>query len=68
MPKHEYEVRVTYTEVHSVYVEAEDWEEAEKLAEELYHDGKTEMKYSRVDTEVDWSDEDNEVVLPDEED
>lgn len=55
----EYEVRVTYTEVHSVFVTAEDWEEAEKKAEELYHNGETEMKYSRVDTVVDWSDEED---------
>lgn len=68
-PKHEYEVRVTYTEVHSVYVEAEDWETAEELAEEKFHKGETEMKYSRVDTEVDWSNEEKvEVELPDEED
>ena len=59
MPKYEYEVRITYTEVHSVFVEADDEEAAKELAEEMYYNGETEMKYSRVDTCVDWSDEED---------
>ena len=57
--KHEYEVKVTYTEVHSVYVTAEDWETAEKLAEAMYHRGETEIQHSHTDVEVAWSDEED---------
>lgn len=59
MPKHEYEVLVTYTEVHSVFVQAEDWETAEDMALDLFSEGKTEMKYSHTDAKVDWSDEED---------
>lgn len=68
MPKHEYEVKITYTEVHSVYVEADDWETAEELALDLYSEGKTEMNYSRTEAEVNWSDEEDGGRCLDEED
>ena len=67
-PKHEYEILVTYTEVHSVYVTAEDYESAEEMALDMYSEGKTEMRYSRTEAEVNWSDEEAEVNGPDEED
>ena len=57
--KHEYEVYITYTEVHSVFVEAEDWETAEQIAEEKYNNGETEMQHSNVDCKVNWSDEED---------
>lgn len=59
MPKHEYEVLVTYTEVHSVFVTAEDEDQAKELALDMYSDGKTEMRYSRTEAKVDWSDEED---------
>ena len=59
MPKYEYEVRITYTEVHSVYVEAEDEDAAKELALDMHSDGKTEMKYSRTEAVVDWSNEED---------
>lgn len=58
-PKHEYEVLITYTEVHSVFVEAEDYETAEEIAEEKFHNGETEMSRSEVDCKVNWSDEED---------
>jgi len=57
--KHEYEIYITYTEVHSVFVEAEDYETAEQIAEGMYYDGKTEIQYSNVDCKVNWSDEED---------
>jgi hypothetical protein len=57
MAKHEYEVLITYTEVHSVFVEAEDEEAAEELALDAYSEGTTEMSYSRTEAKVNWSDE-----------
>lgn len=59
MPKHEYEVLITYTEVHSVFVEADDWEAAEELALDLHNEGKTEISYSRTEAKVNWSDEED---------
>ena len=58
-PKHEYEVYITSTEVHSVFVMAEDYETAEKMAEELYYEGKTEFVRSDVECVVNWSDEED---------
>lgn len=55
--KHEYKVQITYTEVHSVYVEAESYEEAEQIAEAMYHRGETEMTH--FDTTVEATDEEN---------
>lgn len=57
--KHEYEVLITYTEVHSVFVEAEDEDAAKELALDMHSEGQTEMKYSRTEAVVNWSDEDN---------
>lgn len=59
MKKHEYEVLVTYTEVHSVFVTAEDEEQAQELALDKYSNGETEMRYSRTEAKVDWSDEED---------
>lgn len=56
---HEYEILVTYTEVHSVFVTAEDCESAKEMALDLYSEGKTEMKYSRTEAGVNWSDEED---------
>lgn len=60
MPKHEYEVRITNTEVRSVFVEADDWEEAERLAEEKFYSDRDscEVRSESLDVEVSWSDED----------
>ena len=57
--KHEYEVLVTYTEVHSVFVTAEDEDAAKELALDMYSEGETEMKYSRTEAGVNWSDEED---------
>ena len=59
MPKYEYEVLIKYYETHSVFVEADDWEEAEKIALEKYSNGETEIKYSYTDAEVNWSNEED---------
>lgn len=56
---YEYEIIVTYTEVHSVYVTAEDCESAKEKALDLYSEGKTEMKYSRTEAVENWSDEED---------
>lgn len=58
-PKHEYEVYITYTEVRSVFVEAEDYETAEQIAEEKYYAGETEFQREEVDVKVNWSDEED---------
>ena len=58
-PKHEYEILITYTEVHSVFVEAEDEDSAKELALDLHSDGKTEIRYSRTEASVNWSDEED---------
>ena len=58
-PKHEYEVYITITEVHSVFVEAEDYETAEQIAEEKYYAGETELQREEVDVKVNWSDEED---------
>lgn len=58
-PKHEYEVLITVTEVHSVFVEAEDYEAAEEMAEEKYYNGEAEWQHSDVDVKVNWSDEED---------
>lgn len=54
--KYEYEVLITYTEVHSVFVEAEDDEQAQELALDKYHNNETEISYTRTDAKVNWSD------------
>lgn len=59
MAKYEYEVYITYTEVHSVFVEADDYESAKELALDMYDEGKTEMKYSRTEANVEWTDEED---------
>lgn len=59
MPKYEYEVLITYTEVHSVYVEADDEDTAKELALDMYSEGKTEMKYCRTEAVVNWSNEED---------
>lgn len=56
---HEYEVLVTYTEVHSVFVTAEDEDAAKELALDKFSNGETEMRYSRTEAKVDWSDEED---------
>lgn len=58
-PKHEYEVYIKNTVVHAVFVMADDYEEAEKLAEEKFYNGETEYKYELMDVEVNWSDEED---------
>lgn len=57
--KHEYEVLITYTEVHSVYVMADDYEQAEELALDKYSEGETEIHYSQTEARVNWSDEED---------
>lgn len=57
MAKYEYEVLVTYIEVHSVFVEADDEETAKEMALDLQSEGKTEIRYSRTDATVNWSNE-----------
>lgn len=57
--KHEYEVLITHTEVHSVFVTAEDWETAEDMALDLYYDGKTEFRHEDTEAKVNWSDEED---------
>lgn len=59
MPKHEYEVLVTYTEVHSVFVTAEDEDQAKEIARDMYSDGKTEMRRWDMEAVVNWSDEED---------
>lgn len=62
MPKHEYRVRITYTGHHTVYVEveAEDEDEAKRIAEEKFYNGETEDEGQPEPTvEVDWSDEED---------
>lgn len=56
---HEYEVHVTITEVHSVFVTAEDWETAEQLAEEKFNNGEGELIRESTDVKVNWSDEED---------
>lgn len=56
---HEYEVYVTITEVHSVFVMAEDWETAEQLAEEKFNNGEGELIRESTDVNVNWSDEED---------
>lgn len=55
--KYEYEVLITYTEVHSVFVEADDEEEAKERALDAYYDGKTEMRRHDTEAVVNWSNE-----------
>lgn len=57
--KHEYEVLVTRTEVYSVFVKAENYEEAEELAEEKYYNGDAELQRTSTVCEVNWSDEED---------
>ncbi len=57
--KHEYEILITYTEVHSVYVEAEDEDAAKELALDMHSESKTEISYSRTEATVNWSDEED---------
>ena len=59
MSKHEYRFYITYTEVHSVYVEAESEDEARELAENMYSNGETEIEYERTEVKCDWSDEED---------
>lgn len=59
MPKHEYDIRIIYTEVHRVFVEAEDEDSAKELALDMYNEGKTEFSYSRTEANVEWSDEED---------
>lgn len=59
MSKHEYEVLITYTEVHSVFVEADDDEQAIEAALDKYHNSETEISYTRTDAKVNWSDEED---------
>lgn len=59
MAKHEYEVYITSTVVHAVFVTADDYEEAEKLAEEKFCNGEAEYKYELTDVKVNWSDEED---------
>jgi hypothetical protein len=68
MAKHEYEIIVKLTERYRVFVEADDWDEAESKAFELFNDGKVELEFEDVTAECNWSDEEDEVELPDEED
>jgi hypothetical protein len=59
--KHEYKVVIKYTEHCSVYVEAESRDEAIELAEQMYHNGDAECTYEDFESEVDWTDaEDDE--------
>lgn len=58
-PKHEYEVLITRTEVYSVFVTAEDYEQAEELAEEKFYNGEAESQRESVDVKVNWSDEED---------
>lgn len=60
--KYEYEFLITNTEVYSVFVEAEDYETAKKLAEEKYYNGEAEMRRSEVDLVCNWSDEEDELI------
>lgn len=68
MAKHEYEIRIRYTETYTVFVEADDYEAAEEKAMRLFDDGKVALDSADTSTELIWSDEENEVELPDEED
>lgn len=68
MSKHEYEIIVTVTERYRVFVEADNWEEAESKAFERLNDGKVELDSEDVTAACNWSDEENDVELPDEED
>lgn len=60
MAKHEYEVRIVYEEIHSMFVEAEDCEEAVKMAEEKYYNGDTDVLRSGKHTEISRLDEEDE--------
>lgn len=61
MAKHEYEVCFTYTERTSVYVEADDWEEAVELAEEKYYSDRDSCEYKdeSLTVDINWSDEED---------
>lgn len=59
MSKHEYEVLITNTEVYSVFVEAEDYETAEEIAEEKFYNNEAELQRSEVIARVNWSDEED---------
>ena len=67
MAKFEYEVKVTNTRVHRVFVEADDWEEAKDKAIDEYYKycedetstDHVELIRDEVDAEVDWSNEED---------
>lgn len=59
MPKYEYEFYITFTEVHSVFVEAENEDEARELAEDKYYNGEAEYRYERTEVKLNWSDEED---------
>ena len=53
----EYKVRITLTEIHSTWVEADSEEEAIRVALERLNDGKLEDSLEYVETEIDDIDE-----------
>lgn len=60
MAKHEYKVLITYTEHHSVYVEADNEEEAEEKARDMFYNGETEAEGQPEPlVKVTWSDEED---------
>ena len=60
MPKHEYKVCITYTENYSVYVEAENEDEAKEMATDKFYNGDLEAEgQPEPDVRVDWSDEED---------
>ena len=60
MSKHEYKIRITYTENFSVYVEADSEEEAVELVKDKFYNGELEAE-GQPEPEVwcDWSDEED---------
>lgn len=59
-PKHEYRIVITCTEHYSVYVFAEDDEQAVDLALNKYYNGDADVEQTYEDTEanVDWCGDD----------
>lgn len=54
--KYEYKVVIKYTEHSSVYVMAENEDEAIEKAEQMYHNGEAECTYEDFESTVDWTD------------
>lgn len=50
--KREYEVRISVLTLYKVYVEADDFEEAEEIAERMLNNGELYESHSRTDIEA----------------